>query len=407
MSGALFYCYIYFQRVAPSVMVGDLMRDFNVGGAVLGNLTACYFYAYAGLQIPIGAMVDRFGPRRMLTAAALLCALGSWSFAMASTIGMAYLGRALIGAGAGAAWIGTLQISAQAFPPRRFALLSGLTLLLGMAGGVGGQAPFSFVIAAAGWRPAMLGAMGIGAVLAILLWAVVSRDASGDGSGLTHRDADVIRGLRSVVATPQSWACAAYGAGLSVPVLAFAGLWGVPYMMATYGLDRPEAAFTTTLMLIGWAVGAPVAGWASDHVGRRKSPMIVATLVAAASLAIALYFPGLPLVAVQTLLLVHGIFSGTMVLCFVVAREHNRPSAGGTAVAFANMAVMGTSAAFQPLIGWFLDLGWDGRVVDGVRVYSPATFRAALLTLLATGAVAFFAALLTRETHCRPASDVA
>ena len=133
--------------------------------------------------------------------------------------------------------------------------------------------------------------------------------------------------------------------------------------------------------------------------------MIVATLVAAASLAIALYLPGLPLVVVRALLLVHGIFSGTMVLCFVVAREHNRPSAGGTAVAFANMAVMGTSAAFQPLIGWLLDLGWDGRLVDGVRIYSAATFRVALSTLLVTGVAAFVAALLTRETHCRAASD--
>ncbi|MBE0531283.1 MAG: MFS transporter [Rhodospirillales bacterium] len=401
LCGASFYCYGFFQRVAPSVMVGDLMRDFGVSGAVLGNLTAFYFYAYAGLQIPVGVMVDRFGPRRMLTAAAILCTAGSWLFATADSLGLAYAGRALIGAGAGVAWIGTLQIAAFGFPARRFALLTGLTLLLGMAGGVGGQTPLAFVIGTAGWRPTLLGATVVAAVLALLIWGFVRTDAA-PGGRAAHVDGGVLRGLVSVLATPQSWACAIFGAGMAVPVLAFAGLWGVPYMMEMYGLTRPTAAFTTTLMLVGWAIGAPVAGWISDHLGRRRAPMVVSSMAALATLAAALYLPGLPLLAVQGLLLVHGIFSGAMVLSFATARENNRPRVSATAVGFVNMAVMAMSAGFQPLIGWLLDLGWDGRLVDGGRVYAPATFKAALVTLLVAGVVACLAALMTRETRCRP-----
>ncbi len=401
LCGASFYCYGFFQRVAPSVMVGDLMRDFGVSGAVLGNLTAFYFYAYAGLQIPIGVMVDRFGPRRMLTAAAILCTAGSWLFATADTLALAYVGRALIGAGAGVAWIGTLQIAAFGFPARRFALLSGLTLLMGMAGGVGGQTPLAFAIATAGWRPTLLGATVAAAVLALLIWGFARIDAAPGGRAVMV-EGGVLRGLVSVLATPQSWTCAIFGAGLAVPVLAFAGLWGVPYMMEMYGLTRPAAAFTTTLMLVGWAIGAPVAGWISDHLGRRRSPMVVSSVAALATLAAALYLPGLPLLVVQGLLLVHGIFSGAMVLSFATARENNHPRVSATAVGFVNMAVMAMSAGFQPLIGWLLDLGWDGRLVDGGRVYAPATFRAALMTLLVAGVAACLAALLTRETRCKP-----
>ena len=69
--GASLYSYGFFQRVAPSVMVEDLMREFAVTAAVLGHLSAFYFYAYAGLQIPLGVLLDRLGPRRVMTASAL------------------------------------------------------------------------------------------------------------------------------------------------------------------------------------------------------------------------------------------------------------------------------------------------------------------------------------------------
>jgi MFS family permease len=141
--GALFFCYAFFQRVAPSVLVSDLMRDFGVGAAVLGNLSAFYFYAYAGMQLPLGVLVDNWGPRRILAGGALVCGLGTLMFATADTLGPAYLGRLLIGAGAGFAFVATMKLAGTWFPPRRFALMSGLTGMMGMAGAVAGQAPMA------------------------------------------------------------------------------------------------------------------------------------------------------------------------------------------------------------------------------------------------------------------------
>src|SRR5690606_4945702 len=82
LTGALFFFYAWVLRVAPSVMVEELMRDFAVGAAALGNLSAFYFYGYAGMQIPVGMMIDRFGPRRLMTIAAALCAGGCVVFAL-------------------------------------------------------------------------------------------------------------------------------------------------------------------------------------------------------------------------------------------------------------------------------------------------------------------------------------
>ena len=152
--GAVFFCFGFFLRVAPSVMEAELMRDFAIGAAVLGNLSAFYFYAYAGLQIPLGALLDRW-PEKVLAAGMVVCAAGCLLFGVADDVTLAYAGRFLIGAGAASAWIGTVKLISMWFPSNRFARLNGLTAMLGMAGAVGAQAPLALVVEAAGWRGTM------------------------------------------------------------------------------------------------------------------------------------------------------------------------------------------------------------------------------------------------------------
>ncbi len=123
---ALAFGYAFFQRVAPSVMVEDLMRDFGANATVLGQLSALYFYPYALLQPPLGALLDRFGARLMLTIAVALAAAGTLAFALAPTLWLAYVGRFLIGAGSAVGFIGSMALAARWFPPRRFATMAGL-----------------------------------------------------------------------------------------------------------------------------------------------------------------------------------------------------------------------------------------------------------------------------------------
>ncbi len=240
--GALFFCYAFFQRMVPSVTVADIMRDFGVGGAVLGNLAAFYFYAYAGLQIPVGVTIDRFGPRRVLTAAAILSGAGSLMFALAPTIGVAYMGRLLVGAGAGFALIGTLKLCTVWFPPERFALVTGLTTMLGAFGAINGQAPLAAAIGAVGWRapwsspPCRGGHRG-------LIWAIARDGAMTAAAGLTRRSSALFP-LGAACWHAPTGCCRDHGLD-GGPMLAFAGLWGVPFMMEAYGLERPAAAAMT------------------------------------------------------------------------------------------------------------------------------------------------------------------
>jgi len=403
---ASFYCYGFFQRVAPSVMVGELMVEFSVSAAVLGNLSAFYFYAYASLQLPIGVMIDRWGAKRMLVAAAFLCGAGSLIFAKADSLTMAYVGRLLIGAGAGFTWVGTLKLAAQWLPPKRFAMVSGMTLMLGMIGAVAGQAPLAAAVSAFGWRDTLSAAALVAFLLAVLIWLVV-RDRVDDTLGPVRAAAvgaqtvGLLHGLMITLKNRQSWYAAIYGGTMTAPMLAFAGLWGVPYLMQAYGLERPAAAASTSLMLIGWGIGAPLAGWVSDHIELRRLPMLLCSLIVLALFSSLIYVPDLSLGTARTLLFLHGFFNGGMVICFAVSREHNKPEHGGVTLGFVNTMVMASGAFFQPFIGWLLDVNWDGGMQAGGRVYSVQAYDTAFLSLIACGVVAIAMALLLRETRCR------
>lgn len=402
--GAALFCYGFFQRVAPSVMIDHLMRDFAVGGALLGNLSAFYFYAYAGLQVPVGLMVDRWGARRLLTGGALLCALGSAIFAQAETLGAAYLGRLLIGAGAGFGFVATLKLATSWFPPRRFALVSGLTIMIGMLGGMTGQAPLAALVEWAGWRGTLLGAAVLGALLALAIWAVV-RDRPPGGetgpeatAGAEPAAASLLAACSAVFGRLQNWLLALVCAAMTAPMLAFGALWGVAWLMQTRGLERPEAAAAASLVLLGWAVGGPLLGALSDRLGRRKPLLLAGTALSLAALAAVLYLPEPPLVLLSALLLLNGIGSGAMVIGFAATRESNAGHLVGAAYSIVNCAVVATGAVFQPLVGWLLDLAWDGTELAGVRVYSEAAYQTALSSLLVFLAMGLAAGLFLRET---------
>jgi MFS family permease len=396
--GASFYCYAFFQRVAPAVMVGEMMREFAVGAAIAGMLSGLYFYTYAAMQIPIGLLLDRFGPRRMLAGFALLSAAGSALFAMAPGLGPAYAGRALVGLGAAVTWVGTLKLASLWFPPQRFALVTGLTLAMGMAGAVGGQAPLAAAVAEYGWRGTMWGAAAVAAGLAVVLWLFVRE---GEPARVNQSGGNLAAGLMMALRTPQVMVLGLYSFAMAGPMLSVAGLWGVPYLMQVHGLDRNSAAFTTSAMLVAWGISSPLTGWFSDRSGRRRPALVVAAVGGLVFCSAAFYLPGLPLLARQALLCLMGVMGGAFVLSFATARENAPAWAGGAVLGVVNTCCMASGAVFQPLIGWLLDLNWDGGMVEGGRVYSAEAYGTAFMVLLACQAAALVLALASRETFCR------
>lgn len=390
-AAAVFFFYAFLLRVSPSVMVGELMAEFQVGGAVFGTLSSLYFYTYAPLQLPVGIMMDRYGPRLMITVAIALAALGSLLFAMSPSLELAYLARLLIGFGSGFSFVGALTVSTQLFPPARFAMLTGLVQGFGILGGIVGQAPLGIAVEHLTWRGAMGLIAACGAVLAVAAWISI-RDRPGSSFGTSP-----MAGLKLVAANRETWLCAVFGLAKTAPMLTFGGLWAVPFVMAAHGVERATAASLASLLFLGWGLGAPFNGWVSDRLGRRKAPMLVSSLIATAAMSAIVGMHGLSLTTTGILFFVNGFASCSMILAFAAVREHNPPGTTGAAYGLVNTFVVGSGAIFQPLVGWLLDLGWDGTLAAGARVYAEDTYRAALWTLPAISAVGILAALLMRE----------
>ena len=244
-------------------------------------------------------------------------------------------------------------------------------MFVAMVGAIAGQAPLAAAVDIIGWRLSLFGAAGGAAALAIATWLIVRDRPPGEEIQKEDGSVSTAGGLARVLAGRQNWVIALYGGAMAAPFLAYAGLWGVSHQMQLHGLGRIEAAASNSLMLIGWAVGAPAGGWISDRLGRRRLPMAAAAGLALFGWLILLYTPGLSLAWVRFLLFAIGATTG-----------------------FINTAMVGSGALLQPGIGYLLDLNWDGVVQDGVRVYALDVFDAALVTLPVCAAVAIAAALL-------------
>jgi MFS family permease len=397
LTGALFFFYAWVLRVSPSVMVEELMRDFAVGGAALGNLSALYFYGYAGMQIPVGLMIDRFGPRRLLTVAATICGASCLLVAWSPTLEGVALGRFLIGASAAFSLVGAFAVAGQWFPPTQFAMLGGLAMAAGMAGGVLGQAPVRVLVEAQGWRPTVA-MMAIGGfVIAVMAFATIRDKTRGTG-GL----GSVLGGLGHVLSNRQTWLISIAGLGTNGTLLGFGGLWGVPFMQAAHGLEPTKAAFITSLLIAGWGFGAPFFGWLSGLMQQRRLPFIFGYAICAPSFLTLIYGPPLSAEVVAVLTFLTGFGGAGQIVCFATVREVNPPLLSGTAIGVVNAFVTGTGAVYQPLIGWLLDRAWSGTLVEGARVYAADDYRVAF-TVLAVGlAVGFVCTCLMRETRCKP-----
>jgi nitrate/nitrite transporter NarK len=360
------------------------------------------------MQIPTGLLVDRWGPRRVLTLGAGVAALGTAVFALSTSYAGAGLGRLLIGASVGVAFVAMLKLAAHWFAPTRFAMISGLALLTGMLGAVGAGAPLRIAADTFGWRPVMLCGSVATALLCVLVWALVRDDPVEKGyASHAPRSASpavtpsISASLREVLGYRNVWLMFLIAGGFSAPILVFGGLWGVPFLVTHYGVSTAHAALMTSGLLLAWGLGGPLCGALSDRIGRRKPVYAAGLALSLMGWSLVWLVPGLPLVLLYLVLFVIGIVSGGVILTFAFCKESTPIRLAGTTGGIANMGNMMGGMLLQPAVGWVLDAMWSGHTVGGVRIYDFAAYRAGFALMLAWLVAGLVLLAFTRETYCR------
>ncbi len=400
---ALFMFYKYAIEVSPSVMTSDLMKAFSISGAQLGNLAACYFYSYLIMQIPAGILVDRWGPRKVTSIAIFLCALGSLLFGRATHLFEAEVARFISGAGASFAAINCLKLIANWFPKKRFAFMAGLMMTVGMLGAVGGQRPLSHFTQLLGWRESMEW-IGIGGIVLSALFLIFIRDKAPGHQEEVHLIAaqNLLGKLKEILKNKQAWWLSLYSGLAFAPVSVFGGLWGVSFLSEAFNISTALAAHEVSLVFIGFAVGAPCFGWLSDALGHRKQVMFWGTLVSLFCLSAVLYAPSLSPVSLGILLFAFGVSISSFLLCFTMICEISKPIMAATAIGFMNSFDAIIGALSDPLTGKFLDMKWEGKMVDGVRIFSVPAYKIALTTLPIYLIISLMCLWVIKETFCKP-----
>ncbi|WP_133140466.1 MFS transporter [Legionella genomosp. 1] len=357
--GAIYYSYEYFLRISPSVMEPALREHFNLSASGFGLLSAFYYYAYVPLQIPVGVLLDRYGPRLLITIACFICVMGTFIFAGTNVFWVAATGRFLVGFGSAFAFVGVLKLATIWLPEDKLAMVSGMAAALGTIGAMIGDNLLGILVIKMGWKYTVQLTAYVGIALIFVLWfGIKDKKSHQRRSGTVDNFRKSMIDLGIIARNRQIWINGLFGCLVYLPTTVFAELWGIPYLKHAHGLTQEGADFANSLLFLGFTIGAPVMGLISDKIKRRKLPMLVGATGAAIIMMIVLYFPGLNEGSISVLMFMLGLLYSAQCIVFAVGRELSPTEAAGTAMAMTNMIVMLGAMFLQPLVGELLDMSF-------------------------------------------------
>ncbi|UIO98691.1 MFS transporter [Halobaculum sp. CBA1158] len=394
------FLFVNFFRNSTAVLAGDLAAVFDATAAELGLLHSSFFYVYAAAQLPSGLLVDRYGPRRVVSIGLAGMAVGVAGFAAADSFAFGFAARFLAGLSGAAIYVAVLRFCANWYAPEEFATMTGFTIAAAGIGGVLATTPLALAAGAAGWRT-VLYAAAAGVFLAALAVGVFVRDrpadpddrpAGADSGTDTDSFREVLAGARRVLGDVDTWLMGValfLIFGLNFTVI---GLWGVPYIVHLYDVPVATAATAVLAANVGFAIGSPAFGALSDRTGRRTEVIVASCVVFVLSYGV-IFVAITPPLAVVALVLFLGMgMTGGASVAYTVAKERHLEDSGAATGTVNGMAYFG-AAVFPAVLGAALDAYWTGRVVDGARAYTPAGYRVAFGIVVAGGVVATVCAL--------------
>ena len=408
--GIVFYFSGFFHRMVTAVMADQLMADFSIGAASLGNFSSFYYYSYVAVQIPTGILADYWGPRKLLTAGALFSSVGALIFASASSIQTANIGRLIIGASMGVAWVSILKLSTRWFKPNQFAVVTGLALCLGILGALSAGVPLRLLMNLLGWRSVIFGAGTLALVLSLAIWIFVRDDPVQKGYDSYATDitisnhipkASILSDLSNIFRYKNTWILTIVPASLIGPTLTFAGLWGIPYLTTHYDLTPVKSATLISTLLIACALGAPVLGSLSEKTGRRKPLYFFSLCISLMGWIPILYMEDIPLWLLIVLFSMVGFASSAIVIGMAFVKESVPLALAGTVSGISNMGMEMGPMILQPVIGVILDFRWDGLLEDGIRIYDLNAYHMAFGVIIGLSILGTLLITFARETYCQ------
>lgn len=321
------YFLSYTYRSVNALLGPLLAEEFALSAAQLGFLTSVYFLAFGACQIPLGVLLDRYGPRRVNASLLMVAAAGALLFATGQSYAALVAGRALIGIGVSACLMSSFQAWVLWHPPERIALLNGTAFATGALGAITASVPLELVLRALAWREVFLILVGFNfAIVAVLAMIVPERPQLRRGESL----ADGLAGVGRVFADPAYWRIGLALFGLQAAVGALLTLWMATWLRDVAGYSRSEVAQVLLLVNVALIAGYLGFGRAADRFaqqGRSAFPLFAGGLGCAAA-CLALLALGLTFAAPLLWMLFIGCGSVGSLAYSILTRRYPREMAG-------------------------------------------------------------------------------
>ena len=383
------YYLSYFYRYVNAVIAKDLVADFALVPSDLGLLTSAYFLAFAASQLPLGVLLDRYGPRRCTAALFCVAALGALVFGLARDLTELSIARALIGLGVSAGLMGSLKAFTLWFPREKLVRLSGWMIGVGSVGTLSATAPLEALLGPFGWRAVFMGlsALSLGAAL-LIFFVVPERPLPRQGESWMEQ----LRVVGRIFKRVDFWRLALPLVLCQGTFQSLQGLWFAPWLADVHGLERNTVGHYLLVSAAAYMVASFALGSLSDAVGSPlrlyQAGMLAAT---AAFVPLALGTAGvlffLPLFAATSIATINA---------YTLLTHLVPPAQSGRVTTASNLLMFVVSFCFQWGVGAILGL-WPST---GGR-YDPDGYRVAFGILLAAQAAAAAWLLTAKETQPR------
>ncbi|MCX8182339.1 MAG: MFS transporter [Candidatus Methanomethyliaceae archaeon] len=385
------YFFAIVHRVGVAVIAFDIMSEFNTDASLLGLMSSMYFFPYAIAQIPVGLLLDRIGIRRTVTILATISCIGSLVFSLSPSLILLTIGRALVGFGVGGFYVSSLKAIAVWFESRHFATLAGLLTSIGNLGAIFASYPLAVMSLSLGWRHSFLIISIFMAMLTGVAWFRIE-DESRDKF---HSKQSVSKDLKTVFSYRE------FQKMIIVPFLvyglfiSFQGLWGGPFLMDVYGMNKSDAGALILFIGLGFMIMSPVAGFISDKIMRRKPVLLVGMIMSLVFwLLVSFFGNSLGIYALMAALFLLGTSFAFCNIYMTISKELFGSDISGTSMASFNTFAFLGAGFFQYFMGFLLD-----NLYGGARGFPSYQF----IFILATACIiiAMIPAIMSKESFRR------
>ncbi|TAK43553.1 MAG: MFS transporter [Betaproteobacteria bacterium] len=390
------YFLSFFFRNVNAVISKDLAREFSLAPSDLGFLTSMYLLAFAAFQLPLGVLLDRYGPRRVLAVLYSIAGAGALIFGVAQDFTTLSIGRALIGLGVSGGLMGAIKAFTMWFPLSRLATLNGLYLAVGGIGGLSATAPVEALLGPLGWRALFYCVAGLSVMAAALIFFVVpEKPPPGRGETLAIQ----IRRFGEIFSTQKFWRIALPLVVCHAGYQALQGLWLGPWLYDVAELPRAAVANYLLVTAIAFTVGSVFFGVTSDRLAAAGvSRMTMFKLGQTVSLAMFVLLAAGVKTGLFAVLAVYGFTAISAALAYALLTPLFGPEMTGRVNTASNVLMFGCSFLFQWGIGAVLRAY---PVLEGR--YAPEGYATALVILAVLQALVIAWLLPMREPSARKA----